>query len=284
MNSKKTVLAAVVLTAAVTQAQAALKLEPYVASPQSFGVTSTLITGSKEAILVNGLFNKADALRVAATILDSGKTLTTIFVSYGDPDYYFGLEELHRLFPKAKIVATADTVKHIQQTYQLKQKYWSPKMGANAPQTLLIPQVISSQRLSVDGEPIEIKGKGKLTYLWIPSNKALLGGIVVTSGEHLWTADDAKPEQRADLEKTLQDMKALQPQVVIPAHMIQGAPMNSQAIDFSLDYLKKYDVAAKQSKDSAALIEQMKQAYPGLPGDFNLELGAKVVKGEMKWP
>lgn len=286
MNSKIVTLTAVAFSVAMAaaNAQAALKLEPFVASEQGFGVTSTLITGDKEAVLVNGLFNKSDALRVAANVLDSGKTLTTIFVSYGDPDYYFGLDELHRLFPKAKIVATAETVKHIQQTKLLKQQYWSPKMGVNAPAEIIVPEVITSQRLSVDGEPIEIKGKGKLTYLWVPANKALVGGIAVTSGEHLWTADDAKPGQRVALQKTLQEMKDLQPQVVIPAHMVQGAPMGVQAIDFSLDYLQKYAVAAKQSKNATALIEQMKQAYPGLPGAFSLELGAKVVKGEMQWP
>lgn len=285
IKSKTATLTALTFSVAFAagQAQAALKLEPYVASAQGFGVTSTLITGDKEAVLVNGLFNKSDALRVAANVLDSGKTLTTIFVSYGDPDYYFGLDELHRLFPKAKIVATADTVKHIQQTKALKQQYWSPKMGANAPTDMIVPEVLTG-KLSVDGEPIDIKGNGKLTYLWVPSNKALLGGIAVTSGEHLWTADDAKPEQRAALEKTLQEMKDLQPQLVVPAHMVQGAAMNSQAIDFSLSYLKKYDAAAKQSKNAAALVEQMKNAYPDLPGDFNLDLGAKVVKGEMQWP
>jgi hypothetical protein len=139
-------------------------------------------------------------------------------------------------------------------------------------------------KLSVDGEPIDIKGNGKLTYLWLPTNKAIVGGIVVTSGEHLWTADDAKPEQRVELQKALLEMKSLHPQMVVPAHMIQGAPMNVQAIDFSLSYLKKYEAVAKQSKNASELIEQMKQAYPGLPGDFSLELGAKVVKGEMKWP
>ena len=35
----------------------------------------------------------ADALRIAAQVLDSGKTLKVIFISNADPDFYFGAEE-----------------------------------------------------------------------------------------------------------------------------------------------------------------------------------------------
>lgn len=283
----KTSLKALAITGLIVNAvaaHAALKVQPYTASPAGFGVTSTLISGEKEAILVNGLFNKSDALRVAADVLDSGKKLTTIFVSYGDPDYYFGLDELQRLFPDAKIIATPYTVAHIQETQALKQAYWSPKMGVNAPGSMVIPQAFEGKELILDGEKIEIKGKDKLTYLWIPAAKAVLGGIPVTSGEHLWTADDAKTAQRDALKATLKEMLALKPELVVPAHMVKGAPMTTEAIQFSIDYLNQYDIVNKQSKTSAQLIEGMKKAYPGLPGDSSLELGAKVVKGEMKWP
>lgn len=265
-------------------AQAALTIKPYVASPEGFGVTSSLISGDNEAILVNGLFNKSDALRVAADVLDSGKKLTTIFVSYGDPDYYFGLDELHRLFPYAKIVATANTVKRIQDTQALKKDYWSPKMGSNAPTEIIVPEVFDGKALTVDGEQVELRGEDKLTYLWVPSAKTILGGIPVTSGEHLWTADDAKPEQRDALKAVLKQMLSLKPDVVIPAHMVKDAPMSAKAIQFSINYLNTYDKVAKASKNSAELIEGMKKAYPQLPAESNLELGAKVVKGEMKWP
>jgi glyoxylase-like metal-dependent hydrolase (beta-lactamase superfamily II) len=281
--SIKTSLVSALLLGSVA-AQAALKIEPYVASPEGFGVTSILISGDKEAVLVNGLFNKSDALRVAANVLDSGKTLTTIFVSFGDPDFYFGLDELHRLFPNAKIVATANTVKHIQESQALKKAYWSPKMGNNAPTDIVVPEVFEGKTLTVDGEKIELRGEDKLTYLWVPSTKTILGGIPVTSGEHLWTADDATVEQRKALKDVLKQMLSLKPDVVIPAHMVQGAPMNSTAVQFSIDYLNQYDTVVKASKNSAELIEGMKKAYPQLPAESSLELGAKVVKGEMKWP
>ncbi|HEX5382453.1 MAG TPA: MBL fold metallo-hydrolase, partial [Acinetobacter sp.] len=52
----------------------------------------------------------------------------------------------------------------------------------------------------------------------------------------------------------------------------------------SIDYLKQYEKAAKASKNSAELIGIMQTQYPTLGESSSLELGAKVVKGEMKWP
>ncbi|MCW8356387.1 MBL fold metallo-hydrolase [Marinomonas pontica] len=83
-----------------------LTLDIYNAAPDSFGVTSTLVYGETEAMVIDAGFTKADALRIAAKVLDSNKELKTIFISQADPDYYFGAETLHDIFPKAEIITT----------------------------------------------------------------------------------------------------------------------------------------------------------------------------------
>ncbi|MEO6677582.1 MAG: MBL fold metallo-hydrolase, partial [Pseudomonas sp.] len=55
-----------------------------------FPVTSVLVSGAKEAILVDAQFGKSQAEQVVQKIRASGKQLTTIYISHGDPDYYFG--------------------------------------------------------------------------------------------------------------------------------------------------------------------------------------------------
>jgi hypothetical protein len=55
-------------------------------------------------------------------------------------------------------------------------------------------------------------------------------------------------------------------------------------VKFTRDYLKAFEVEAAKAKDSVALIAAMKKRYPKLEGTSSLELGAKVIKGEMKWP
>lgn len=284
MNIKPYIIALSTLAATSAAFAQDLKIQNFLAQPEHFGVTSTLIEGDKEVLLVNAQFSKSEALRIAADILDSGKTLKTIFVSYGDPDFYFGLDVFKQYFPNVQIIATPETVKHIQDTQALKVAYWGPKMGANAPNKIIVPQAYTAKTLKLENENIEIKGKKELTYLWIPSTKAVVGGIPVSSGIHLWTADTATAKDRAEVVQTLENIKALNPQVVVPAHMKAGAVEGLDAVNFSIDYLKQYEKAVKTSKNSAELIAIMQKQYPTLGESSSLELGAKVVKGEMQWP
>ena len=60
-----------------------------------FAVSSELLTGASDAVLVDAQFSTADAAKLVEKIKGSGKKLTTIYISHGDPDYYFGLETLH---------------------------------------------------------------------------------------------------------------------------------------------------------------------------------------------
>lgn len=284
MNTKAYVLALSAFAASSAAFAQDLKIQNFLAQPDHFGVTSTLIEGDKEVLLVNAQFSKSEALRIAADILDSGKTLKTIFVSYGDPDFYFGLDVFKQYFPNVQIIATPETVKHIQDTQALKVDYWGPKMGANAPSKIIVPQAYTAKTLKLENETIEIKGQKELTYLWIPSVKAVVGGIPVSSGIHLWTADTPTTKDRAEVIKTLESIKALKPQTVVPAHMKAGAAEGLNAVNFSIDYLKQYEQAVKSSKNSEVLIKTMQQKYPTLTETSSLELGAKVVKGEMQWP
>ena len=284
MNIKLYAIALTTLAATSVASAQDLKIQNFLAKPEHFGVTSTLIEGDKEVLLVNAQFSKSEALRIAADILDRGKTLKTIFVSYGDPDFYFGLDVFKQYFPNVQIIATPETVKHIQDTQALKVAYWGPKMGANAPSKIIVPQAYTAKTLKLENESIEIKGQKELTYLWLPSAKAVVGGIPVSSGIHLWMADTPTTKDRNEVIQALENIKALNPKVVVPAHMKEGAVEGLNAVNFSIDYLKQYEKVAKATKSSADLIQMMQKQYPDLAESGSLELGAKVVKGEMKWP
>ena len=99
----RTTLIAATLSIAFAGAHAAqpLQVKVYNADGNSFNVNSTLVYGEKEAMVIDAGFTRADALRIAANVLDSGKELKTIYVSQADPDYYFGVETVKEIFPKA---------------------------------------------------------------------------------------------------------------------------------------------------------------------------------------
>jgi len=280
--------AAVAVAATAAQAQTApLSLKVYHADADSFNVNSVLVSGKTDAVLLDTGFTRADALRIAAMVLDSRKTLKTIYISQPDPDYYFGVDILKGYFPDAKVVATAATVKKIEASLPAKLAFWPPKMGANAPKGVSLPDVLAGNTLSLEGQALEIRGTDDRlphrSYVWIPSIKAVVGGVNVFAGLHVWTADAASAEDRAAWARKLGDIAALQPVVVVPGHSAPGAAEDVSQVAFTEAYLKRWDAELKKAGNSAELIGAMKAAYPTAGLGIALDIGAKVGKGEMKW-
>ena len=271
-------------------AQAApLSLEVYNPGDKAiFPVSSTILMGEREAILIDAQFQRNDAEALVAKIKASGKTLSTIYISHSDPDYYFGLDVVQAAFPAAKIVATQQTVAHIKESMNGKLAYWGPILKDNAPQKLVLPKVLKRSKLVLEGHPIEIKGlqgpSPERSYLWIPSLKTVTGGVVVSSGIHLWVADTQTSASRQNWQTTLKRIAALKPTTVVPGHYLGSVPQGLGAVSYTSDYLQDFEIEASRSSDSLALINAMKTRHPLAGEDTSLELSAKVIKGEMKWP
>jgi len=176
--------------AAATAEAHALQVQPYHPGDKAlFSVASTLITGRHDAILVDAQFAATDAAHLVERIRASGKRLTTIYISHGDPDYYFGLATLQDAFPDARILATPATVAHINATQAAKLAYWGPQMGAGKPTRIVIPEPLDGDTLTLEGQPIKIIGltgpTPDRTVLWIPALRTILGGIPIVAGEHV---------------------------------------------------------------------------------------------------
>lgn len=254
-----------------------------------FPVTSTLVSGEREAILFDAQFSIKDAQLLVDMIRKSHKTLTMIYITAGDPDYYFGLEPLVAAFPAVKIVSSPSIVEHIQLTKEAKLAYWGPILGDSSPTKLYVPQPSSQTSFSLEGHTIEVKESNTYqAYIWLPELKTVFGGVSLTSGMHVWTADTQTPKARRAWITSLEKMKLLRPEVVMPGHYLGNAPSKAAAIDFTIGYLKQFEAALSQANKlkankSEKVISIMKEAYPSLPGESDLELSSKVNTGEMAW-
>ena len=287
---RRFVLSAVVLGFAAHAAAAPAPLTLDVYNPGEaaiFPVSSVLVSGDKDAILVDAQFGKAQAQQVVDKIRASGKNLTTIYISHGDPDYYFGLETLTQAFPDAKVVAPAPVVEHINETKDAKLAFWGPQMGADVPGKLIVPQALKGNTLDLEGRELDIVGlsgrQPDRTFVWIPSIKAVVGGVVVADNLHVWMADTQTPQSHKQWLATLKRIDSLQPQIVVPGHYLGQSDHSLKAVYFTRDYIKAFDEEALKASNSGELIAAMKKRYPGLGEESSLELSAKVAKGEMKW-
>ena len=252
-----------------------------------FPVSSVIVSGKHDAILVDAQFGKAQAEQLVQRLKAGGKRLTTIYVSHGDPDYYFGLDTLTRAFPQARVVASAATVEHIRKTMDAKLDYWGPQMGSDRPAKLVVPQVLVGDRLALEGQTLEVVGldgpQPDRSFVWIPSIKAVVGGVVVAEHIHVWMADTQTAQSHADWLATLERIERLAPRTVIPGHYLGQSSRSLDAVRFTAGYIRAFDAEAAKAADADALIKAMEQRYPKLGDASSLELSAKVAKGEMQW-
>ncbi len=259
------------------------------ANEAGFRRTPVLLSGQTDAILIDGGFTISDGKALADAIKDTGKRLTTIYVSCNDPDYYFGLRPVVEAFPEAKVIAKAGTVETIKGNVEAKLAVWGPQLKENGPQTLsdvVIPQASDATSLDLEGNAIEIVEVPDMhdrRYLYVPSLEAVFGGVLVDSGNHVWVADTATAELREAWIKALDGIIARAPKIVVPGHQVEGAAQGLEAVKFTRDYLIAFEKEMASTKDSAQLIAAMQALYPDLADISSLELGAKVAKGEMKW-
>jgi glyoxylase-like metal-dependent hydrolase (beta-lactamase superfamily II) len=246
--------------------------------------TATLVAGESEALLVDAGFTRADGHRLAAAVLDSGKTLTTVFISHGDPDFYFGAEVLADAFPDARFVATAPVIEHIKHSYEGKLKAWASS-GANLPTRLVDLDVLDGD-IDLEGHRFELKGGAPgladRHYLWQAEQRAVLGGVLVFSGQHVWTADTDEAA-RAVWRGVLDEIEALDPALVVPGHRAPGAPATVEAVRYTRDYLHAFEEVLKGQPNGEAVTGELVRRYPDAQLLVAAQIGGKVAKGEMAW-
>jgi glyoxylase-like metal-dependent hydrolase (beta-lactamase superfamily II) len=271
------------------QTAAPLSWKHFPADERGFLRAPVLLTSDKEVILIDGGFTLADGRALAEAVKATGKTLTTVYVSQSDPDYYFGLGPVKAAFPSASFIAAPATVAAINNNVQKKLDTWGPQLKENGPQTLadvVIPTPSDIRSLSLGShqiEIVEVSGLANRRYLWVPSLKAVFGGVLTFSGLHVWTADTPTPAHRAAWVKALDEMASRRPEIVVAGHMAPGSPTDASPIAYTRDYLLAFEEEASKAADSAALIAAMTKRYPNAGLAVALNIGAKVVKGEMKW-
>ncbi|MEP3332323.1 MBL fold metallo-hydrolase [Sedimentitalea sp.] len=261
----------------------------YPAGENGFFRAPVLVHGETEAVLIDGGFTLPDGRALAEEIKATGKTLTTIYISQSDPDFYFSLRPITEAFPEARVIAASETVAAVNANVAKKVETWGPQLGENGPASVddvIIPVANDSTTLTVDGHQIEIvpaEGLANRRYLWAEDLQAVLGGVMVFSDTHVWTADTPTKEQHAAWIANLDAIIARNPQVVVPGHMTLDAPMGLEAVEFTKGYLLALEKELEKANGSEDLIAAMTARYPDLGMDVALNVGAKVLTGEMSW-
>lgn len=287
-----TLLAALALAVpAAAQDEPPLEVEVLRTSAGSLYSNAALIKGERDAVLVDPPFTKADAHRVAAMVLDSGKRLTHIFVTHDHPDHFFSMDVLADAFPDARIVAHPDVVAAIWKSLPFKVRRWSPMLGANGPAWPSAPRALEGDTIMLEGHALKVVGPmwgdhAVSTALWAPDIKALFPGDLVYNGMFMWFGEH-EPADIAAWGRSIETLAALDPAIVVAGHARPGLPNDATGLAFSRRYIAAWPGLVAASSDSRDLQRRVAQAFPDaidvLDG-FILVNSSEVAMGEQpKW-
>ena len=239
-----------------------------------YDVNSTMIIGERDMVVIDPQFSLSEAHKLAAGILETGKRLTAIYSTHAHPDHLFGLAVLKQAFPDAKIVALPATVSAAKTGWPARQKFWFPVYGNNIPgPEPVLPEELATPVLTLEGEAFPITGgvQGSdgpgNSFIWVPSLKAVITGDIVFDHVYFGVPRDAARENWL---KTISQIAALDPAIVIPGHEGPGATRDMRSIDFMKKYIADWDVNVARSKTAAEMRARVLEQYPGLGMEFTL--------------
>ncbi len=230
-------------------------------------ITSTLIFGEYDAVLVDAMGTVAEAEALADWIALHNRNLETIYITHAHFDHFYGLSILLDRFPGARAIATPNAVNAMQSSFTPPVEQLARRIfPGQVPTKLVPPQPYENDTFTLEGHELRIIEQGRTdspdsTSLYVPSIDLVVAGDVVYNQCHMYVGDTT-PESRKNWIAALDRLAALKPAIVVAGHKKPGAPDSPSAIEDTKRYLLDFDRLQKTVASDEELFNQMTELYP----------------------
>jgi glyoxylase-like metal-dependent hydrolase (beta-lactamase superfamily II) len=237
---------------------------------EAFGfdpITSTLIFGEYDAVLVDAMGTVAEAEALAAWVALHNRSLETIYITHAHFDHFYGLSILLDRFPGARAIATPNAVKAMQSSFTPPVERLARRLFPGQVATRLVPpEPYEPDTFTLEGHELRIIEEGRTdspdsTSLYVPSIGLIVAGDVVYNQCHMYVGDTT-PESRKNWIADLDRLAALNPTMVVAGHKKPGAPDSPSAIQDTKRYLLDFDRLKQTTASDEELFNQMTALYP----------------------
>src|SRR6202161_1753157 len=237
---------------------------------EAFGfdpITSTLIFGEYDAVLVDAMCTVAEAEALAAWVALHNRNLETIYITHAHFDHFYGLGILLDRFPGARAIATPNAVNAMQPSFTPVVERLARRMFPGQVPTKLVPPVpYERDTFTLEGHELRIIRQGRTdspdsTSLYVPSLGLIAAGDVVYNQCRMYVGDTT-PESRKNWIAALDRLAALNPTMVVAGHKKTGAPDSPSTIQDTKRYLEDFDRLRQTTASDEELFNQMTALYP----------------------
>ena len=260
-------------------------MPPMSAGEPTFPATAlSLISGERDAVLIDALLLPDEARRVVDWIRATGKNLTTIYITHGHGDHFFGLNTILDAFPNARGVTAAAVVPEAEgQLSPGLMQFWNALFPGQIREHPTVPDALDGDVIDLEGHELHIitvgqSDTGVSTIVHIPSLDAVIAGDVAYNGIHQWLAQ-TDHEKRMGWIASVEKIEALNPRIVVASHKRPDARDDDPATILSntKTYIRDFDRSLSQSHSAQELVDRMVAIHGGLGNPYTLWTAAQGV-------
>ena len=231
-------------------------------------ISSTLIFGERDAVLVDPLMTADQASSLADWVAAANRNLTTIYVTHGHGDHWFGLDTLLKRFPDARAVAPRQVIEHARRQCapEFLESCWKARFPGQIPERLALPDLLDGDELELEGQTLKVVDFGHTdtddtTGLHVPSIGLVVAGDAAYNDVHVYLAESPAEGRRAWL-AALDTLEALAPSAVVAGHKRPDSPDDPKIIEQTRRYILDFDELVAQASSPEQLYRAMLERHP----------------------
>jgi glyoxylase-like metal-dependent hydrolase (beta-lactamase superfamily II) len=246
--------------------------------------TVTLISGEKDAVLVDVFLTIGASKQLVDWVVASGKSLTMIYITHAHGDHFFGLQPVLDRFPQARVIARPEVVEAMRQHISPEsiEGFWNKLFPGQIAERLHVAEALDGDRFELEGHSLIAVGVGhtdtdNTTCLHIPSIHLVVAGDAVYNGVHLYLGETDATGRR-DWIAALDKIAALRPAAVIAGHKAPGTDDEPRIIAETRKYIEDFDRLCGETSNAGELYSRMLDLHSNRLNPGSLWTAAKAAK------
>jgi glyoxylase-like metal-dependent hydrolase (beta-lactamase superfamily II) len=232
-------------------------------------ITSTLIMGRCDAVLIDPPLTTTQAAEVGDWIAASGRQLGQIYITHGHGDHWFGAIPLLQRYPRVTVRATEGTAKLMkaQNTPDFRADFWDRVFPGQLPSGELDVSIVDEHGFEVDGAafvPVEVghTDTDATTMLHVPDIDLLVAGDVVYNGVHLYLTESGGAAGIDEWLAALDTADTLRAATVIAGHKDPRFSDDPSQILATRRYLTDARRLLESSESAQEFYQEMLRLHP----------------------
>jgi glyoxylase-like metal-dependent hydrolase (beta-lactamase superfamily II) len=246
-------------------------------------MSSTLIYGPTEAVLVDPPLTIKQTEALADWVESFGKKLSYIYITHGHGDHWFGTKPLTERFPGVTVYATEGTFEVMRQNLSdgVPNEFWTKGFPDQIPDAPILAKTVPAEGFSINGAKMVVVEAGhsdgdNTTMLHVPSIGLVVAGDVTYTNVHQFLAQSADGGLDAWLH-ALDIIEALNPTSVVSGHKDKTRDDDPSNIAATRKYLNDAKGLLATRPTQLQFFSQMMKLYPERINPTVLWISAQVL-------